>query len=117
MTIVYLPDCSNPRSVKIRNRLGTVTFNPTLANGWNLTGFSSTVDSQIDETISAIGAVIPSVASVALNKDSKSNLGVQEPGLYQMVYEGNAVIGLKKIEFGLSVNANLSCADIAENAE
>ncbi|HEY0702224.1 MAG TPA: hypothetical protein VGD60_05600 [Candidatus Acidoferrales bacterium] len=64
--IVWLPDYSQEYEIQAHPGVGSVTFNPTLKDGWNLAGLSATVDSKTAELITAAsgmaGAFAPRTA-------------------------------------------------------
>src|SRR5579872_4257899 len=60
--VKYLPDYSREYVMIPHYWLGSVAMKPTLADGWNLTNFDSTVDTKIPETINALAALSKSVA-------------------------------------------------------
>jgi hypothetical protein len=51
---IVLPDGKNTRTIVPHYRIGSVDFKPTLADGWNLTGFESNVDTKVPETMNAL---------------------------------------------------------------
>lgn len=60
----YLPDYSEEYSIRMTPGLNaTATFNPKLENGWNLTGFESTTDQNVDDLIASIGEALPKFAA------------------------------------------------------
>lgn len=63
--IVWLPDYSQEYEIQAHPGLGSVTMNPTLKDGWNLTGLSATVDSKTAELITAATGLATAVAKVA----------------------------------------------------
>ncbi|MEL7130574.1 MAG: hypothetical protein AAGK23_13610 [Pseudomonadota bacterium] len=92
--VVYLPDCANARSIKAKAGIGSVTFNPTLTNGWNLTGFESMADNQIDETIGAIAELIP---SFSLSEGEGGGRETSSSGLYQMLFSEGGLAGFARV--------------------
>jgi len=86
--IIYLPNCSEARSIRPTAGIGSVTFEPTLENGWNLTGFDSSIDSQSDEFLTAL----TSLAASAIGEP------VQGAELFQLLFDGNGVSGFRNIE-------------------
>lgn len=85
--IVYLPDCNRPRSMRSRGGFGSVVFNPTLTNGWNLTGLASTVDAQIDESLGAIVSALPVFGIAGVGAPAGSQL---QTGLYAMNFDATS---------------------------
>ena len=106
ITVLYLPDCSEPRSIRTKARLGSVTFNPTLSDGWNLTGFSSTVDNQVDETISSIGSLASTILGLSGEDDEVKS------GLYKILYNNTGVSGFEYQEISSDNSEGTSCASI-----
>jgi hypothetical protein len=72
MEIKYLPDFAEEYSIRMTPGINaTTTFNPKLTDGWNLTGFESTADQNVDDLIKAVGGAIPMLA-----KSGDSDQGV-----------------------------------------
>jgi hypothetical protein len=65
LTVVQLPNYDKEYIIIPHRGIGIVTFNPTLADGWNLTAFSATVDSKVPETLTAIASLMTSAISAA----------------------------------------------------
>ncbi len=94
-TVVMLPDYSKEYIVQWSAGMGSVTPNLTLAEGWNLTAFNSTVnstgatllDSTIGKTITAIGTV---AAAGALTSDQD----FKGPGLYRLAIDSKGLYSL-----------------------
>ena len=61
----YMPDFSEEYSIRARSGIGTNTTNITLADGWNLTQVDQALDSNVPETISALGDLIQGVGNIA----------------------------------------------------
>jgi hypothetical protein len=75
--IIWLPDYSQEYEIQVHPGLGSVTMNPTLKDGWNLTGLSATVDSKTAELITAatgLAKAIPFAARTAGQKPSCTGL-------------------------------------------
>jgi hypothetical protein len=83
VSMLFLPNPDQEYVVKAHSGLGTVSFKPTLADGWNLTGLDSTVDSKANELLKNAAAFVPGVKGGA-------EAGVPEPpftcpvGLYRL---------------------------------
>jgi hypothetical protein len=71
----YLPDFSEEYALHIRSGLGVNNTKVTLDQGWNLTSLNVELDSQTDENIEAIGALLGGVADVASTRAGKGNDG------------------------------------------
>jgi hypothetical protein len=97
-TIEYLPDYSQEYILHPHYWLGSLTFKPTLTNGWNLTAFDSAVDTKIPETINALAGTMKSAADLAKRggqtPGEPTNFG---PGLYSMTFDKQSGL-LTKIE-------------------
>jgi hypothetical protein len=75
--IIWLPDYSQEYEIQVHPGLGSVTMNPTLKDGWNLTGLSATADSKTAELITAatgLAKAIPFAARTAGQKPSCTGL-------------------------------------------
>jgi hypothetical protein len=81
--IVWLPDYSQEYEIQAHPGLGSVTMNPTLKDGWNLTGLSATVDSKTAELITAATGLASAVAKgVLAERTSEPNVKPPCSGLY-----------------------------------
>ncbi len=91
-SITYLPDLSSQFVIIPHAGLGSVTLNPTLENGWNLTGLNSTVDTKFADNLNAVTGFIGKVAGAASGAKPSSITGKEEsevegdirPGLYRL---------------------------------
>ena len=81
-SIVWMPDLSEEYVVDAKPGLGSVEFNPTLENGWNLTSLNSKVDSKAAELLTAVAALIPKVAAAHGEKPTTIR-----PGMYRFEFE------------------------------
>jgi hypothetical protein len=63
--IQYLPDYRQEYVMIPHYRLGTVSFKPTLSDGWNLTAIDAAVDTKIPDTITAMTGVMQKAAAIA----------------------------------------------------
>ena len=61
ISLQYLPDFSEEYSIRVRAGLGINETNIALKDGWNLTQISQKLDSQFDESLEAVAAVIKSL--------------------------------------------------------
>jgi hypothetical protein len=59
VSIIWLPDYTQQYVIEAKPGLGSVSFNPTLTDGWNLTGFDATVDSKTAELLTAAPGLVP----------------------------------------------------------
>jgi hypothetical protein len=102
--IVYLPDKSEEYAIQVNAGVGSASFEPTLTDGWQLTGFKSTVDSQADEVIKAIATLVGTDPKLFRDSLARSNnkTDFTQEGLYRLVYgpEGH-VIGLERVDLNL----------------
>jgi hypothetical protein len=81
--VVWMPDLSQEYVIQVKSGLGSVTFNPTLENGWNLTGLNATTDSKTAELLTALTGLVPkTLTSAAGLKPAKV-----VPGMYRLVFQ------------------------------
>ncbi|WP_153555917.1 hypothetical protein [Roseimaritima sediminicola] len=64
ISLVYMPDFSEEYSIDVRTGCGTANVGIKLEDGWNLTEISQDLDSQTDENIEAVGALVKAVGGV-----------------------------------------------------
>jgi hypothetical protein len=84
-TITWMPDLSQEYAIQLRPGLGSVGFNPTLENGWNLTGLNATVDSKAGELLTTVAGLIPKAAAErSLAATGGPSL---KPGMYPFLFE------------------------------
>jgi hypothetical protein len=95
--VKYLPDYTQEYVIIPHYWLGSVALKPTLADGWNLTNFDSTVDTKIPETITAVANLAKAAApggigalgtEVQIQGPPQGNVS---PGLYAIVPSGNGL--------------------------
>ncbi len=105
--IVWMPDKSEEYIIQAKPGLGSVSFNPTLENGWNLTGLNATVDTKTAEILTALPGLISGAAGMraAPVEGKKFNI---EPGMYPLRFEGGKLIGVEwdKAVFRISEQPN-----------
>lgn len=97
--IKYLPDYTQEYIMIPHYWLGSVAMKPTLADGWNLTNFDSTVDTKIPETINALASMAKSIAPSGVVSAAKpapqaeliTGYNQLHPGLYEVVPSGYGV--------------------------
>ena len=101
----FLASGSNPRNrlaeyvIIPHYWIGSVALKPTLADGWNLTGFDSTIDTKIPETLNALAAGLKAatpggVTTLGLAEELKEiprPVGNVRPGLYPMQPDGDTL--------------------------
>jgi hypothetical protein len=101
-SVVYYRDLSEEYIIIPHRGIGTLTFNPTLSEGWNLVAFSGSVDSKVPETISAIASLMTAATTAAgvkaLPPEATENQLVIEPsaeplapGLYQIKFVAQSI--------------------------
>ena len=86
-SIIQLPDYSQEYILHPYYWLGSLTFKPTLTDGWNLTAFDSTVDTKIPDTINSLVGLMKTAAEIA--KGARPGAGTPAdiaPGLYSMTF-------------------------------
>jgi hypothetical protein len=82
-SVIWMPDLSQEYVIQVKSGLGSVTFNPTLENGWNLTGLNATADSKTAELLTALTGFVPKALSSAAGvKPAKVT-----PGMYRLVFQ------------------------------
>ncbi len=86
--IIYLPDKSEEYVMTPHPGFGSITFKPSLQDGWNLTNLDSSMDSKTADLISAIAKI------TGVSKDNTAPHGLK-PGIYKMKFdpEGNITLG------------------------
>jgi hypothetical protein len=82
-TVVWMPDLSQEYVIQAKPGLGSVTFNPTLENGWKLTGLSATADSKTAELLTALVGFVPK----ALTGPGGPGVTALRPGMYRFVFQ------------------------------
>lgn len=93
-TVQYLPDPAQKYLIIPHYRLGSLSFKPTLKDGWNLTSFDSTVDTKIPETLASMLGVFPSEkrSSAHFKEQAKPEKALKilalPPGLYRLDLSG-----------------------------
>ena len=88
--VQYLPDPAQKYLIIPHYRLGSLSFKPTLKDGWNLTSFDSTVDTKIPETLASMAGLVQSGKYL-----STPNIVIKQekpvillPGLYRLDLSG-----------------------------
>jgi hypothetical protein len=82
-SIVWMPDLSQEYIIQAKPGLGSVSFNPTLENGWNLTGLNATADSKAAELLTALAGFIPKTLMGA----TSSRAPAGKPGMYRLLFQ------------------------------
>ena len=97
--IEYLPDYSQEYILHPHYGLGSLSFKPTLENGWNLTAFDSSADMKIPETLNALAGILKNTAGMALKGQAPGDeeKAIFGPGLYSMTFDRENGL-LKEIE-------------------
>ncbi len=80
--ILFLPDPSQEYVVEWSAGLGKITPNFTLAEGWNLTGFNSTIETGAAAAISSLADLAGAIAGL---REMNAAPAAIQPGLYRMV--------------------------------
>jgi hypothetical protein len=65
VAIVYYQNVDEPYIIIPHWGIGSITYNPTLTDGWNLTGFSGTVDSKVPEMIGSVAGLMTAAVKAA----------------------------------------------------
>lgn len=82
----YMPDYSEEYSVRMTPGLNaTTSFKPTLSDGWNLTGFESETDQNVDELIKSVAGVLPSMKVAAAIPSDEGPKAKVPLGFYESV--------------------------------
>ena len=84
-TIVWMPDLSQEYAIRTNSGLVSIEFNPTLENGWNLTGLNAKVDSKTGELLTAVAGLVPKATAAAPRPAAAGS--TLKPGMYPFVFE------------------------------
>ena len=84
--IMYLPDSSEEYVMTPTGGFGSVTFKPTLTDGWNLTALDTNIDSKASDVLGVLTKMLgmPSKEPKAQGKPTEVPI---YPGLYRMVMD------------------------------
>jgi hypothetical protein len=93
-TFMMLPDYSQEYIIQWKPGIGSVTPSFTLADGWNLTGFASTIDSKLSEFVTSLAA--------AGGAGLSTNAAFKGPGLYRMKIDSSGKISLGEMILSLN---------------
>ena len=88
--IIYLPDLSKQRSIRMHAGWGSVEMEPNLENGWMLTGMSGKADSKVAENITAVAALATAGGALFMKKDPAKGL---EDGFYPLIFKEGKLVG------------------------
>lgn len=97
LTTVYLPNVKENYAINTKSGLGKLDSTITLEDGWKLTQYSDKTDTQIPETIQAIGSVSADTIKAILEVITRTN-GVERkeipltPGLYRFEFNDEGAI-------------------------
>lgn len=72
ITLEWLPDFSEEYSIDVRPGLGSNNTSISLEHGWNLTQLNVTIDSQVDENLSAVGGLVGAAAPLFSMKGAEA---------------------------------------------
>jgi len=90
---------SQENIIQAKSWIGSVTFNPTLENGWNLTGLNATADSKTAELLTSVAGFIPK----SLLSTGGAEPGQIKPGMYRLLFETDP----KKPNYGQLIGIDL----------
>lgn len=98
--LVMLPDYSQEYIIQWSAGAGSVKPKFTLTDGWNLASFTSEIDSQVEENISALSGAVKNVAAAA------AGALVRDPqfrgaGLYRLRVRTDGTLALGELVLGL----------------
>jgi len=82
-SIVWMPDLSQQFVIQAKPGIGSVAFNPTLENGWNLTGLNASTDSKTAEVLTALAGFVPK-ASI---RSAGPSAALVKPGMYRLLFQ------------------------------
>ncbi len=92
--VVYLPRTDQEYVVRATAGLGSVSFKPVLADGWNLTSLDGQVDSKAAEVLTGLGGIAGALAAKKVGVREAAGVAV---GLYVFDYKDGLVSGLRHI--------------------
>jgi hypothetical protein len=100
--IKYLPDYSEEYSIRMTPGLNaTTSFKPTLADGWNLIGFESETDQNLDDLVKSLAGVVPNMKLSAQppKADVKVPIGFYEAVVGQDERGCKSLVGWRYVGF------------------
>lgn len=81
LKIVYLPDMRHPMAVSASGGMfGSASLQPTLQDGWMLTGMNGQVDPKVSETLTSLASLIPAIAGIPSAGGGGGGGGEPPPG-------------------------------------
>lgn len=86
--IIYLPDPSEEYAIRATAGFGAASLKPTLANGWNLTAFDSSVDSKAADVLGAFSKAVSPAG--ARTEEKPAQYTTIRPGLYRIKMDGKS---------------------------
>lgn len=93
-TLIWLPDKSEEYVIRQNVGWGKNEIKAKLENGWNLTEIGQLVDSQVPQTITALGSLINPIDLFVEGGDASASV------LFEIVYDREGKIsGVRKIGF------------------
>lgn len=96
-TIHWLPNKNEEYVIKVKSGIGSVDTKFTLENGWNLTQFGETRDSQTAETIKALTGSLKDLKGIL--EVTKVKIEELHPGLYMFIFDDKTglISGVKPV--------------------
>ena len=83
--ICWLPDKKEEYMIRVKSGIGKVETKVTIENGWNLTQFGETRDSQAPEMINALTGTLKDLTGIFDTK--KLQKEILYPGLYAFIFD------------------------------
>ena len=87
--LIYLPNMKEEFVITPTGGFGSITFKPTLSDGWNLTALEATVDSKTSAT-DFLGAI---AKMPGLTKDLREGPSMK-PGIYKIIFDNDGNVSL-----------------------
>jgi hypothetical protein len=129
VTIAYYQNVDEPYILIPQPGIGSITFTPTLTDGWNLTGFSGTVDSKVSEMIAAAATVAAAAVAAAVPAEkpeqptsrvelNNTEMSVNEPlgpGMYKMTFGKDGATFKRAFAVKLHDGSFQSCSRFASS--
>ena len=96
--LIYLPDMTRPMAMSMQGGFGTASLKPTLQNGWMLTGFDASADSNTAEILGSVASLVtafktPGAAAAEGGDEGKGGAAggpersILKPGLYEFRFD------------------------------
>ena len=89
-SIVWLPDMSQEYTIRASSGLGTVSYKPTLENGWKLTGLDVNLESKATDILTVVASLVPKPTGRATTPGGKE----LSPGMYRFIFMNGQIIGV-----------------------